>query len=174
MGDNLSNMVHGTCDGTGAVINVILGFIPSYVKVFNMEDAGNKVPEVEWHREFQFVAAQDEGIKTVGVSDTDIDRTVLTADGISEYAGGDVLIYDGATNNRWELKSDDSDATEVYVNGRYKKEASGDNDFQNYADHIIGDNPRDGMEITTAEGFKIGADSDINADGEQLAWIAYK
>ncbi|KKN75074.1 hypothetical protein LCGC14_0384480 [marine sediment metagenome] len=164
----------GTCDGTGADINVCLGFVPSYVKVWNMDDDTN-VQYWEWHSQMQYVTAMAEGLK----SDKDV-FTAITADGITEYGGGEQLIYDGVTNNRWEYDHDgdgvlDADAEEVFVNGHYLKVASGDAAYQSIGDSQIGaSTPRNGEKIKSTAGFTIGALANWNVNGEQLAWIAYR
>ena len=40
--------VIGTVTGTGAAINVVLGFVPDYVKVWNPNDAGTVDATMEW------------------------------------------------------------------------------------------------------------------------------
>jgi hypothetical protein len=167
------DIVMGTCDGTGAAINVCLGFIPDKVELYNMEDAGNKEPRIVWIKEMAVITQMDEGIKDVGIADDDFDRTVMAANGISAYAGGDKLVYDGTTDNRWELKADDTNAEEVYVDGHYKRTAAGDVAYKCYGERVC-PNQNDGDEVDTAAGFTIGADSDLNADGEQICWVAYR
>lgn len=77
----------GTFTGTGAAINVSLGWIPSYVKVYNNNDAGGKAPTMEW---FQGMAAASglKGLKVVDSGATgDASQAKVTVNGISEYAG---------------------------------------------------------------------------------------
>jgi hypothetical protein len=175
---NASQIAFGTCDGTGAAINVCLGFIPSYVKVINMEDAGSLMPVVEWFKPQALVAAQYQGVKTMGMSDTDMDRVLLTTTGIAAYAGGDIIQYDGVTSNRWEAVSATyagADVEEVYVNGHYKRTAATDAAYQCVGDFIAGtSSPRHGTKVKTTEGFTIGIEADLNVDGEQICWIAIR
>lgn len=173
----MENIVIGTCDGTGAAINVCLGFVPRYVKVWNCEDAGTKLPVLEWHKGMAVIAALDEGIKDTGLSDTDYDRTVMAASGISAYEGGEVLLYD-ESDSQWEYDAGgdgllNDAASEVFVDGHYERNATTDDAYKCYGDAIV-PNPRDGARITTSPGFTIGADADINADGEQLLWMAIR
>ena len=42
----------GTVEGTGSAINVSVGFAPSYVKLYNLDDADGKRPEMEWWSDF--------------------------------------------------------------------------------------------------------------------------
>ena len=138
-----------------------------------MEDSHSKVPKMTWYKAFGIITALDEGIKEIGISDTDLDRTVMAANGIAAYDGGDVLTYDGETDNRWE-DSADADAEEAYVDGHYKRDAAGDAAYKCIGDSHVGDSPRDGQTCTTPPGFTIGADADINVNGEQLCWMAIR
>jgi len=87
--------------------------------------------------------------------DTNADEVynVTTTGAIQSYAGGDLLVYDGVTNNRWNLKSDGSDATGVYVT------QSGDD----IADQFITGTPEDGAQIRTPAGFMLDSASTISA-----------
>lgn len=71
----------GTVEGTGATINVSLGFIPSYVKCVNIDDAGGLEPTLEWIKGM----AAASGLKTLGTPT----YNMITTLGISEYAGSD-------------------------------------------------------------------------------------
>jgi hypothetical protein len=175
---NGSQIVFGTCDGTGAAINVCLGFIPSYVKVWNVEDAGTLHPQLEWLRDMSVITAFAQGVKLMGLSDTDMDRVLLTTTGIAAYNGGDEIVYDGVTSKRWEAVSATfagASKEEVYVNGHYRRTAVGDAAYECVGYAIAGTtSPRHGTKVKTTEGFTIGADTDINADGEQLLWMAIR
>lgn len=162
------DIVIGTCDGTGAAINVCVGFIPRRVEVLNMESATYE--KIEWDSQMALVSAIDEGIKTAGTGT--VTRAAVAANGISEYAGGDEIIYDGATDNRWEDSAGNS-VEEVYVNGHYQKEAAADAAYQCVGD-AIEPKFRDGTKVTTPAGFTIGTDADINVNGEQIRWVAYR
>lgn len=168
-------VVVGTCDGTGAAINVCLGFIPRYCKVWNMEDAGNLEPVLEWTDQMALITQMAEGIIDVGISDADFDRSVLadTDGGIDAYEGGDEIVYDGVTDNQWE----DSGGTvkeEVYVDGHYRRTAATDAAYKCIGDSIIGDNPNDGDKVKTPPGFTIGANANLNVNGEQICWVAFR
>lgn len=161
--------VHGTCDGTGAAINVCLGFIPKYVKVLNAEDAGSLMPEVEWWKDMDVISALDEGIMHEGGDDSD--RQLISSAGISAYAGGDEIVFDSASgywvNNLTALTSKE----EVYVDGHYRRTATTDAAYRCYGD-AVDPNPKHGMKVKTPPGFTIGTNADLNANGEQLMWIA--
>lgn len=165
-----NNIAIGTCDGTGAAIKVVLGWAPRYVKVFNLEDAGNLSPALEWIKGMELVSATDEGVLLTGLSDTDMDRTLETANGIAEYAGGDILTYD-ESDARWETSAA-ADASELYVDGYWEKESGGAS-YRNAASAKI-PKPFDGQMCIMGAGFEIGADANLNADGEQLVWIAMR
>jgi hypothetical protein len=82
-----NNVVVGTVEGTGAAINIELGFIPKYVKVFNYDDAGSLFCTLEW---WSGMAAAS-GLKTSSIVDdgttTLKSSEKITSLGISEYAG---------------------------------------------------------------------------------------
>jgi hypothetical protein len=173
----MRNIAIGRCDGTAAAIKVCLGWIPDYVKIWNMEDADNKEPVLEWVRPMAGVAQMDEGIKTTGISDSDLDRTVMAANGVAVYTGGDVIVYDGKNNNRWETPGADgqpsgTSAEEIYLDGTYRKSEASDPEYRCYGDAVMGSSPGDGNRVTTVPGFVIGADTDVNVDGEALCWLA--
>jgi hypothetical protein len=164
----------GMCDGTGAAINVCLGVIPTKVIVRNNEDAGSKYPVIEWTKEMGCIAAVDEGVMETGT--TDSDREVVATAGISAYAGGTKLVYDGVTNNRWEYPVGTS-AEEVYVDGYYTMTpaeftAGVKQKYQCYGDARLGSNPPNGAFVITPPGFTIGTNADLNQNGEQLTWEA--
>ena len=161
--------VHGTCDGTAAAINVSLGFVPSYVKVINAEDAGTLMAEVEYWKDMAVIAAIDNGIMLEGGDDAD--RQLLATGGISEYAGGDEIVYDSASDGWVDNLTDLTAKDEVHVDGHYKRTASTDDAYRCYGD-AVDPNPKHGMKVKTAPGFTIGTNADLNVDGEQLIWIA--
>lgn len=99
------DVVVGTVEGTGAAINIELGFIPSYVKVYNYDDG---VTQMEWFN----------GMTNAhGLKSTSSAHAKITSLGISAYAGTD---------------------------GGYGK------------------------------GFTIGADTDLNVDGETMYYMAVR
>jgi len=166
------DIVFGTCDGTGAAINVCLGFIPRFVKVWNMEDAGSLAPQMEWTRQMALITAMAQGENLKGMSDTDMDRALLTTTGIAAYAGGDVIIYDKNTSVAWENSAGTS-KEEVYVDGHYERKATTDAAYKCIGNVLCPD-PAHGAKVTTPPGFTIGADTDVNVDGEQIAWMAFR
>lgn len=159
----------GTCDGTGAAINVCLGWKPRRVEVRNIEDAGSLAPVMTWQEGMELVAATDEGLLLKGLSDTDMDRVATAANGISLYSGGDSIHWD-SVSARWEDAAG-NDVSEKYVDGYFKK-VSGGASYKCYGDVV--DPHRSGAYLKTAPGFTIGTDADLNADGEQLIWIAFR
>jgi len=172
---NPDRIVMGTCDGTGAVINVCLGFIPKYVKVWNLEDAGSKWPSVEWiNPDMIAVTAADEGVKDAD-DGSQVRRTLLAAAGISPYLGGDEIMYDGVTHSRWEDNALAGSVEEVYVDGWYERDAVGDTAYKCIGTKLLGRPPiaaDHGIKFKTPAGFTIGTDADLNADTEQLIWMA--
>lgn len=172
------DIITGQCDGTGAAINVCLGWIPDKVIVWNMEDDGTQEPVITWVKEFKNITQLYEGIKDAGVSDDgDFARTVLASGdgGITTYAGGDWMQYDGETNNRWESLAG-ADVEEVYVDGLYKRTAGADAAYRCYGDRVFPDpgSRQHGLKCRSAAGFTIGTDADINVNGEQICWVAIR
>ena len=65
----------GQITGTGAALNVLLGFVPTYVKIINQTDVGS----LEWIGGMPAAS----GLKTTDAPS----EAFITSDGISEYAG---------------------------------------------------------------------------------------
>ena len=77
----------GVVEGTGAAINISLGFIPRYVKCYNADDAGALAPVMEW---FEGMTAGHglKSLKTIDSGSTgNASQAAVTSDGISEYTG---------------------------------------------------------------------------------------
>ncbi len=152
-------VVTGTVEGTGSAINVVLGFLPKKVQVFNIDDAGTLRAEMEWVKGMENVAAIAGGIKTV---DTPARTEHTAAQGISEYAGEDDLIYDGDTSEAWEDAAGSSvEASIVDVDGAC------------YGYQIV-PTPSHGQRIKSGKGFTIGTDADLNVSAETMIFIAYR
>ena len=77
----------GSVEGTGSAINVELGFLPSKVRLINIDDAGGLDPILEWNDKMAaasgilFLKNVDSGM--TGNASHDL----ITSDGISPYAG---------------------------------------------------------------------------------------
>ena len=161
----MQEIVFGTCDGTGAAINVVLGFTPDYVKVWNVQGS---IESLEWFKAMApFTGTCDEGVLSKASTDS-----FLTSDGISAYAGGDEITYDGTTDNRWEDSAGNS-AEEVYVDGHFKLTADAAPLYRCFGTRVV-PNLIDGAKVKTTEGFTIGAQGDLNVNGEQLCWMAIR
>ena len=159
----------GTCDGTGAIINVCLGFIPRRVEVYNIEDAGSLFPHIEWMKGMSLVTAMAEGVKWyTGTVYQEVGLLAATY-GVKEYAGGDLIHWD-ATDARWENAAAAA-VPEVYVDGHFEKTATSAS-YRCYGD--VADPQRSGAVLATSPGFTLAADGDVNVDGEQIIWIAYR
>ena len=78
----------GTVLGTGATLNVPLGFAPDYVKVINFTDGES----IEWTREMIEDGSPKYGIKEVAAGTKSVLATAAV--GIDDYAG---LESDGST-----------------------------------------------------------------------------
>ncbi len=71
---SLSNVVFGSQDGTGANIDIKLGFVPTHVKVVNVESA--TIEQLDWYQGMADASA----IKTVTGT---VARTKITTLGIT-------------------------------------------------------------------------------------------
>jgi len=83
-------IVRGRFNGTGAIVNVGLGFIPAYVKLWNITEATQLYTIGEWAKGMQGAAKTTEGLKLGVADDTDADAGDLAVtEGIKPYDGGD-------------------------------------------------------------------------------------
>lgn len=77
----------GSVEGTGAAINIQLGFVPSKVRLVNIDDAGNLDPILEWNDQMPDAS----GILFLAVAGPDAgaarSHDLITTAGISRYAG---------------------------------------------------------------------------------------
>lgn len=83
----MNEIVTGSVEGTGGAIDVPLGWVPDYVKLFNYDDAGGLAPTLEWWKGM----ADGHGLKGLGVADDgttgNASQAKVTANGISAFAG---------------------------------------------------------------------------------------
>lgn len=81
--------ISGTFNGTGAALNVGIGFLPSEVRIRNIENAEDYY--IEWSINMRS-AECIEGIRLAGDDAAAISRTPLTkGNGIVIYRGGDIM-----------------------------------------------------------------------------------
>lgn len=94
------NFATGQVIGTGAAINVQLGWLPDYVKVFNPNDAGSLWPTMEWGNGM----GAGKGFKTLKAVDSgatgNASSAFVATNGISQYAG------DGTHNQGFTIGAD--------------------------------------------------------------------
>lgn len=77
----------GSVAGTGAALTVSLGFVPSYVKVFNPNDAGSLFPSMEWFNGMA-TASGFKSLKTVDSGATgNASSNYVTTNGITAFTG---------------------------------------------------------------------------------------
>jgi hypothetical protein len=79
-------VVAGTCRGTGAILNVCIGFVPDFVNIYNFGDAGTEFPFTVWNKFFS-TDAELEGFSNVW-SDMDAFADHTQAEGIQPHYGG--------------------------------------------------------------------------------------
>ncbi len=85
---SVPNIKIGTTTGTGAALNISLGFVPTYVKVWNITD-GDIIHE--W-----FTGMTDgHALQSGNHASTQFSR--ITSNGISAYAGSDAAAAVGFT-----------------------------------------------------------------------------
>jgi hypothetical protein len=177
----------GTVEGTGAIIQVEVGFIPKYVKLFNIDDAGTLWPTLEWVNGMA-AASGFKGLKQIDSGTTGLSsQAYVTSNGISEFAGSVAGLQLTGT-----IAATAASATLTGTNTLFLTELK------------VGDVVKlgDGQELTVtaiasatsltvavaaaasvaskaanriagrAPGFLIGADADINAAAETIVYMA--
>jgi hypothetical protein len=83
-------VVAGSCLGTGQVLNVCIGFVPDWVKIYNFGDATATLPIVIWSKYF----AENAIVEGAGCSDFKTCSTTVDLEqtaGISPYLGGHMM-----------------------------------------------------------------------------------
>lgn len=178
--------VTGQVTGTGAAINVSIGFIPSYVKVFNPNDAGSLYATLEW---WNGMAAAS-GLKTMKVVDSgatgNASSNYVTSGGISTYAGGAPPVTMSGTvavsaNSPVVTGTSTHFTTECAVRqviniGGINRKILYITSDTSMTMEIAYDAAQSGVTALNqsglAKGFTIGTDADINASGEGLVYIA--
>lgn len=176
----------GTITGTGAAINVGIGFVPQYVKVYNPNDSHSKWATMEW-----FAGMPDghglKGLKVVDSGSTgDASQAKITSKGISAYAGsgmpvalsgtvavsaGSAVVTGTSTRFTTELKVNDL----INIGGELRRvvdiaSATSLTVDQKYAAAQSGVTALNQAGVT--KGFTIGADADLNASGEVMHYFA--
>jgi len=82
-------IVTGTFDGTGAAINVGIGFIPKRLKLWNVTETTLPLSYAEWMREFAGLADRAQGTSMAFLNDGNGDAlSYALGAGIAPYAGG--------------------------------------------------------------------------------------
>jgi hypothetical protein len=89
----MGKIVSGTFNGTGAALYLGIGFLPDWVKVFNLEDAD--LAEVRWSKNMRS-KEQEEGRLGIRIQDTGTSAgyslaVLANAAGIAQYLGGDTM-----------------------------------------------------------------------------------
>lgn len=74
------NIRTGKVEGTGAAVDVVLGFVPDYVEVVNVEDGDAK---------YQWFKGMTDGHAIQSVNNAATQFSRITANGISELEGED-------------------------------------------------------------------------------------
>lgn len=77
-----SNIKVGTYEGTGAAVNIALGFVPDYMRIWNVEDG-----DISWEWFNGMTAAY--ACQTTNHADTQL--SVITSNGFTEYVGSSTV-----------------------------------------------------------------------------------
>ncbi len=86
----MREFVEGKVTGTGAAINISIGFLPRYVKVFNYNDAGSLYPTIEWFEGMPSASGlknKRQAVNEGGTATYSVVNERITSLGISQYAG---------------------------------------------------------------------------------------
>jgi len=94
-------MISGLFNATGANLTLCVGFIPDYVKVYNLEDAGSLYAKVEWWRDMRLVGATRGLVEVTGTTYRAIDLRTVSDEGILIYRGGDMLTSTNQTSTTY-------------------------------------------------------------------------
>ena len=81
--------ISGVFNGTGAALYLGLGFVPDWVKVYNLEDAD--VAVLEWNKHMARTADMTEGRLNHTAAGLVGDPRTVSDGGIRPYRGGDVI-----------------------------------------------------------------------------------
>lgn len=183
----------GSVTGTGAAINVSIGFQPSYVKVYNPNDAGGLYPIIEWWNgmaaasglkskknviasveaslDFASIAAASVGEVTVNVTGAALGDNVYASPkdvieanlAFSAYVTAANTVAVRAVNPTAAAIDPAAVAWEITVMRGNNQDKITSGGISKYAGSS-----------TASEGFTIGADADINASGEDIFYIAHR
>jgi hypothetical protein len=99
--------VGGTFNGTGAALYLGIGFVPDWVKVWNMEDGD--AARLVWNRNMQRSAEMTEGLLQADDNDTAPDPRTVTDGGIRPFYSNGTTVTSASTSY---LVLDDDDYRE--------------------------------------------------------------
>lgn len=188
----------GTFTGTGATLRVEVGFEPDYVKVINLNDAGTLAPILEW------IAGMTDAyaIKWLSIVDSGVtalvSHAIITSLGITPDAGvagsvkltGTVAVTAGSavvTGTSTEFVDELKEGDLINI-GDVEAGTSG---FQQIVRKVLSIASATSLTVSQdidesratvfahrqagrESGFLLGADTDVNVDGEAGVWIAMK
>jgi hypothetical protein len=188
------NIKTGYVTGTGEIINVEVGFLPNYVKLMNLDDAGSLYPTLEYF----YGIGEGYGWKTKSIVDngttTNKSSEKITSNGISRFAGeapgkqltGTIAITAASaaltgtsTEFLTELKVGDIVRVQNLTTGAYEEmeilsiaSKTAATATKVASQSITTGNP---IRVTgRSPGFVIGKDADMNASGEKIFYLAAK
>ncbi len=185
---NANEVVVGSVAGTGAAINVQLGFIPSYVKVFNPNDAGSLFPAMERWKGMAAASA----LKTLKIIDSGAtglaSSAYVTSNGLSDYTGvkpprtltGTCAVSAGSavvTGTSTLFLSEVAVGNIISIGGVTRKVLSiaSNTSLTVTEAYTAAQTGITSFNIEgTSDGFTIGADADINVSGETVFYMAIR
>lgn len=85
----MNQMVRGIFNGTGAIANIGIGFIPTYVKLWNLTEATNLYQIAEYEKGMKYALKDEEGYTVAIAAAAAAASDLTTAGGIKPYLGGD-------------------------------------------------------------------------------------
>lgn len=176
----------GSLVGTGEIIDVECGFVPTYVKVFNPNDAGSLWPSIErWNG--MAAASGCKCLKQIDSGSTGLSsQAYVTSNGISDFAGeapGKTLVGTHAitvnlkaltgTSSKYlrDLRVGDT----ITLNGNnYTIAAITSNTAATIVENAVATETAAIMtrKMGRAAGFTFGLDTDLNVSGEAVFYVA--
>jgi hypothetical protein len=174
------NHIAGTFNGTGAALYIGCGFVPDWVKVFNLEDADCAF--LQWNKHLLRAAEMPRGMLMYTAAGMLGDPRTVTDGGIHPYRGGDLitsastayLVLDDAdyktsatygTVNKWTLGSAanrtgnfnlEADTTYIGEGSEITIRQDFDGKIITAAIQALGSNGELANEVTLSEAVKTG------------------
>ena len=180
---NNAKMKTGAFTGTGAALHIEVGFKPKYVKIVNLNDAGAlDPPGLEWMEGMNDAAALKlvgttvaySQASTNGITPSDGDSGMAALTGTLATTAGSATVTGAATAFTTELKV--GDVIRIDDTGETLKVTAIASATSLTVDQVAENTEASstGTRINgRAAGFTLGADGDVNVNGEAGVWMAF-